>query len=1196
VINRLRDWVSSVATLSNRRRSTRLPQRTFLVGGRVRVAVALVSVGMLSAIAPATSNAASPAPRWQVQLVPMPENFPTGTHTTETANDYEVVLTDIGGAPASGPVTISGKLAPGVTTTGAIGGSGNIFTSCEEPDGGREFKCTAAELYAGDSALELPVDVEASAPEVLETEITVEGGGAPTLSRVFTNTHSSATPSFGIREWSVFPTGPAGEDDDVAGGRPAAFNTFFQTPVEDDFFPGSENPYSAQRAGVENVKDMIIDLPPGFVGNPTVAAKCSIQVFLSQPGSPNGCPAGSQVGWFSVGGSAGVYQHQPIYNLVPEYGYPAEFGFYDSGLSHGIVAQATLAHTSQGYAVQFDASELVKVIAGPYYLQVGFFGDPALETGILGSGKPFFTNPSECTGEPLRTTLHLDTWANPAPTVLNANGARDYDKANFSEPQWHNVVSESAPVVGCENLQFNPTFSLTPEETKTDSPSGIGIDLDVPQNEEPEGLATPPLRDATVQLPAGLVVDPSSASGLAGCTESELAPDSTDPGSCPAASEVGTASLRTPLIEHVLEGAVYLGTPGCSPCGDADASSGRLLKLYIEVNDPSTGVVVKVPGTVAADPATGRLTATFKESPQLPFEDLELHINGGSRAPLTTPPTCGEYITDTDLMPWSAPESGPDATPQTAFNLTSGPGGSACASNEGELSDSPSFEAGTTASVAGTYSPFVLSLRREDGSQRFSALNVTLPPGLTGKLAGVSQCSDAALASAAANAGLAEQSTPSCPASSEVGSVTVGAGSGTPFYVHGHAYLAGPYNGAPFSLAIVTPAVAGPFDLGTVVVRSALYIDPVTAQVTVKSDPLPTILAGIPLDIRSIAISISRPEFMLNPTSCDVMSLAGEAVSTTTQAAPLASRFQGGGCKGLAFKPSLAASTAGKASKEDGASLDVKVLYPAGPMGTYANIKSVKVYLPKQLPSRLTTLQKACLAATFEADPASCPSASDVGAATATTPLLSAPLTGPAYLVSHGGEAFPDLEIVLQGEGVTLILDGNTDIKNGITSSTFKAIPDAPVSSFELKLPTGRYSILGTDLPHESHNLCGQKLIMPTEITGQNGVELRESTPIGVEGCAPAIAVVGHKVSGKTATIHVSVPAAGKLVATGKGLSKASKTATGASTLTVKLVLTNGEAAILSKHKGRKLKAKINLTFTPKAGKKLKSSTVVIVG
>ena len=405
-------------------------------------------------------------------------------------------------------------------------------------------------------------------------------------------------------------------------------------------------------------------------------------------------------------------------------------------------------------------------------------------------------------------------------------------------------------------------------------------------------------------------------------------------------------------------------------------------------------------------------------------------------------------------------------------------------------------------------------------------------------------------------------------------------------------------------MSIVTPAVAGPFSLGDVIVRAAISVNPNTSALTVSSDPLPQIIDGVPLRIQTVNVTIDKPGFMFNPTNCAQQQVTG----TITGALPngsagssvaVSSPFAAAGCKDLPFKPTFTVSTQGKTSKADGASLDVKLTSKGGPQagGGEANIRAVKVDLPKQLPSRLTTLQKACTEAQFDANPAGCPAASNVGTASAVTPIFSHPLTGPAYFVSHGGQAFPDLEIVLQGEGITLILDGNTDIKKGITSSIFRSVPDAPITNFELKLPTGPYSILGTNLPASAnYSLCGQKLALPTAFVAQNGAEIHESTPLSVSGCKPAITVVKHSVKGGTATIVVSVPAAGRLVATGSGLSRASGKASKAGTVTVKLTLTKGEAAFLAKHHGRKLRAKINLRFTPRKGSRLTTSVTVLIG
>ncbi len=1165
----------------SRRARTKAPA---LHKGRLTLASVLAALAVAVMMGAASADATvAPAPRWDAQLIAQPTNFKVGLYG-ETTNAYEVVLTDIGGAPPSGPVKVVVKLAPGVTVElveeAFNGDSLPWSTDCEPAAEATEVVCNVPGVVRHGADFFFRVAVSNTAASVLTSEVEVEGGGAPTLHKAFSTFVSSEKAPFAITDFSSTITGPAGEGDAKAGDHPTLLNTLLTAPMETVFNAGEELPvYFPPRGAVRNDKDIVVDLPAGVVGNPTAAPRCPIQVFLAQQPATDNCPPGSQVGVFSIGGTSTVSQgdagggtvgdRNPIFNLAPEPGYPAEFGLYLKDLNHGVLAPATLAHTSQGYVIRVIASELVTAVDGPYYLQTSFFGNPQRAAGLPGVGKSLLTNPGDCSGHPLRTEVHIDTWSNPASVPLRADGTRDFGAADFSDPQWYSASSEAPAVSGCEALQFNPTIQVKPDASTADSPSGLGVKISVPQNEEPEGLATPPLRDATVTLPPGLVVDPSSADGLVGCSMAQLSPDSTDPGTCPDGSKLGTAMVKTPLIDHPLEGSVYLGTPECSPCSSADAASGKMLKLDLEISEPTTGIVVKLPGTVSADPVSGQLTASFKENPQLPFETLELHIKSGTRAPLTTPPACGEYTTTTDLMPWSAPQSGPDATPQAPFNLASGPGGSACVSSEAELANSPSFDVGTTAPLAGAYSPFVLKLGREDGSQRLTAVNVTLPPGLTGKLAGVAQCSDAQLAAAAGHAGAAEQANPSCPAASELGSVTVGAGSGSPFYVGGHAYLAGPYKGAPFSLAIVTPAVAGPFDLGTVVVRAGLYIDPTTAQVTVKSDPIPTILAGIPLDIRSVAVTISRPSFMLNPTDCNPTSVTGATLSTLGQTAPLSSRFQVGGCQGLPFKPVLTASTEGKTSKADGASLSVKMVSPG--IGQ-ASVAKVDLTIPAILPSRLTTIQKACTEAVFNANPASCPSASDIGTATVQTPLLNAPLSGPVYFVSHGGAAFPDTEIILQGEGVTLVLDGHTQIKKGVTYSRFESVPDAPFTSFEFNAPEGPYSIFGAN-----GNLCQTEIHMPTTIVAQNGAVLDQSTLVQPQGCPNKLTILSHKVKKRTLTLKIAVPGAGKLTATAKHLGTASKTASGRGVVTLSLTA-----------KGRgKLTTKVKLTFSPSHGKKL---------
>lgn len=1022
------------------------------------------------------------APRWDVRFIPLPANFSVGT-AAETGNTMEFVFTDTGGSPWSGPVNIVVKLPAGVTAEAV--GRGNPWTSeCAPASGGSEVVCALAEIHSQNAALPIRVGVSNAAAETVTTEISVSGGGAPPVTKLVSNRISSEKAPFAITEFESGATGAAGEPDVVAASHPTLYNTVLASPTETTINLGEVA--RQQHAPIKNDKDLFVDLPPGFVGNPTAAPKCPIRVFLSERSVLSHCPPASQVGSFAISGNAEVYMgtgtgsdgRNPIFNLEPEFGYPAEFGFYDKGLSHGVVVPAMLAHTSEGYVVRVASPELVTGLFGPYFLQTSFFGNPLRAAGQPGAGAAFLTNPSDCSAPVARTDLHLDLWSDPAPVAQKADGSRSYAATEFGDPRWYSA-SSAAPGVGeCEALHFNPTLALKPSATAADSPSGLDVKIVVPQSEEPEGLATPPLRDVTVTLPPGLVVNPSSAEGLAGCSESQLAPESVSPGACPDASKLGTVTVETPLIEHRLAGSVYLGSPECAPCTAEDARSGRLLRLYIEINDPSTGVVIKLPGQVVADPSNGQLSAVFAENPQLPFESIELQLRSGPRAPLTTPTTCGEFTTATDLKPWSAPESGPDATPASRFGISSGPGGAACPLGEVSLANAPSFEAGTVTPLAGTYSPFLLKVSRENGSQRISSIEATLPSGLTGKLVGIPYCSNEAIRSASGRSGRDEQSNPSCPLASEVGTVTVGAGSGTPFYVQGHAYLAGPYKGAPISLEIITPAVAGPFDLGTVAVRTALYVNEYSAQIHAVSDPIPSILAGIPLDLRSIALNLNRPRFALNPTSCNASGVLGGATSTFGQFAALQSRFQVGGCKGLEFKPKISLSLKGGTKRTSHPALKAVVTYPK--QGAYANIARAQVSLPHSEFLDQGNIAQACTKTNLTAS--ACTAKSIYGKAKAWTPLLEKPLEGPVYLVGGYGYKLPALVAELNGQ-IRILLVGKIDTgKSRGIRNTFEAVPDAPVEKFVLEMKGGKkYGLL-----ENSENLCKKKQVAAASFRAQN--------------------------------------------------------------------------------------------------------------
>jgi hypothetical protein len=612
--------------------------------------------------------------------------------------------------------------------------------------------------------------------------------------------------------------------------------------------------------------------------------------------------------------------------------------------------------------------------------------------------------------------------------------------------------------------------------------TGVSIDLSVPQNENPDGLASCDLKDVSMTLPAGVAINPSAANGLAGCTDVDFAVSSSAEGHCLNASVIGAVAVKTPLLTDPLNGSLYISAP--LEQGAAAAASGRMFRVFLEAE--AAGVRIKRIGTVVPDPTTGQLTATFDDNPQLPFETLHVQLEGGPQATLTTPRACGVYTTHTLLTPWARPTEPVEAN--SSFTIDENCGAA--------TSFTPSLQAGTLANAAGVFSPFTMTLSRPDGQQDFSGLNLTLPPGLVGKLAGIPLCPEAQAAAG------------TCSPSSQIGKVIAAAGSGTsPLWVPQPGrtptavYLAGPYKGAPFSLSVVVPAEAGPFNLGTVVVRAALLIDPHDAHVSVVSDRFPTILDGVPLNVQTVNVTLDRPGFILAPTNCSPTQITGTATSSAGATASLSTRFRVGSCAGLKFAPKFSNSTLGRASKGGGASLTTKLSFPTN-QGIQPNVARVKVELPKQLPSRLTTLQKACVSEQFDVNPSGCPSASFIGHATVHTPLLPVPLTGPAIFVSHGGEAFPSVVMVLQGDNVTVDLVGATLIRGGVTSTTFKTVPDVPFTTFELTLPQGKYSALAANLPAKAnYDFCKQKIVMPTEFVAQNGAVIQQITPITTTGC-----------------------------------------------------------------------------------------------
>ena len=901
-----------------------------------------------------------------------------------------------------------------------------------------------------------------------------------------------------------------------AAAHPWGLTARIEFNTEEVYFGGEE---AALPVPTRDPKDVVTSLPPGLLGNPMAVPRCSLTYVAS---SSEQCPGDTQVGWYAARLQGGKELVAPVVAVVPEAGQSAEFALENTTKFDTPILTGHLVRTSQGYGFTVVSKDIP--ILGIISVELTFWGVPAdsshnemrgricrraapsdelsCEGGSERSGiapVPFLTMPADCSAGPETVVVKADSWEE----------AGKYSEAHVTLPE----------ATGCDSLRFDPTLEVHPDTILADEPVGLEVGLKVPLSETPGTDATPQLRNTVVTFPDGMSISPGAVDGIHACEE--FGPEGIDitgpeseeagldgelqlaPGHCPNASIVGTAEAITPFLPIPVYGHVYLARPNCGApgepeCREEDAADGKLYRLYLELGGTGelaqTGVHFKVPLETDANLATGQLTTRSLETPQAPFSELKIHLNGGPRAPIANPGVCGPAVTTSDFTPWSAPgitPSGqlvagtPDATPSSFFDVEG------CANPPGL---NPGFLAGNVSTQAAAFTPFTLNLSREDREQYVKGIVLHTPPGLLGLLASVPLCGEAQ-----AEAG-------TCEAGSQIGTTRVASGAGShPFEIEGSVFLTGPYDGAPFGLSIVTHVDAGPFNLGVVVVRARIAVNEETSTLTIATDEtgphaIPQVVFGVPLRLRRVTVDVNRPGFMFNPTNCGEHKI--EATITGTQGAStvIKTPFTASDCSGLAFKPSFSVSTSGHTSRADGASLDAKLSYPAGALGKDTNIASVKVDLPKQLPSRLSTLQKACPAARFETNPATCPSASVVGIVRAKTPLLPVGLSGPVYFVSHGGEAFPSLIVVLQGDGVRVDLTGTTFIsKAGITSSTFKTVPDVPVDTFELYLPEGKTSALAAN-----GDLCKEqsKLKMPTRFVAQNGVVLKQTTKITVTGCA----------------------------------------------------------------------------------------------
>jgi hypothetical protein len=1100
---------------------------------RVRgLACVLVAVGVMCVASLASATAASAAsPWWHLTSGARPTFLkPDGT------GQLVVTASNLGDGAARGessPIVFSDTLPEGLRATAveAIAGSPSAANlgpvKCSHAHG--LATCVFEHAVPSYHQIEIIIDVKVEGARTGELNLlAVSGGGAPSASISRPVTVSSEVTPFGMEDFELSNEEVGGSFDTQAGSHP--FQTTFTTNVNQsvgEFNQAIHKP-EAQPAGL--AKDLNFKLPPGLLGNPTPFPQCSLGQFFHRP-DPR-CSSRTVLGvamiTFAEPGILGLEKVSvPVFNLEPAVGEPARFGFLVTPNNPVFIDSAVRSGEDYGImGLVRNIPETAALISS----EVVFWGVPGSPAHDASRGKgclegtgcqpleensppPFFELPSSCSG-PSQSSVEGDSWQAPSPSGVFPQ------LASFTMPA----------LDGCNRLPFHPSIEVAPDSAEASRPTGLLVDVHNSQGESlnAEGLGDADVKDITVALPEGVAVDPSSGDGLAACSEglagfqgfrnlpsqpsvstATFSPALPEPllqgvNFCANASKIGEATIHTPLLPNPVKGFVYLATQNENPFGS-------LVAMYIVAEDPVSGVLIRLAGQVHLS-ETGQIVTTFESSPQAPFEDAELHFFGGERAPLTTPARCGAYTTTASFVPWSAEPGQPPAAASSTFDITSGPQGAPCPGVS--LPFSPSLTGGAVNINAGAFSQLTTTIGREDGQQNLQTVQLHFPPGLSGLLTGVKLCPQAQ-----ANEG-------TCGAESLIGETTVSAGVGSdPVSVKGgRVYLTETYDGAPFGLSIVNPVKAGPFDLehdtsnpanepacDCVVVRAKIEVDPITAALTITTDPsgphaIPHLIDGIPVQIKAVNVLINRPGFTFNPTNCDPFSITAAIGSDEGAGAPISTPFQVTNCANLKFAPKFAVSTSGKTSKANGASLHVKLTYPQGPAGTYANIARVKVDLPKQLPSQLKTLQKACTAAQFEANPAGCPAASMVGYAKAVTPLIPVPLEGPAIFVSHGNEAFPSLTMVLQGYGVKIDLVGSTFIsKAGITSSTFKTVPDQPIGSFELTLPQGKYSALAAN-----GNLCKTKLAMPTEFLAQNGAKINESTKISVTGC-PKTKKAKHK-------------------------------------------------------------------------------------
>ncbi len=1049
--------------------------------------LALCSLCLLGA-----SSATAAAPVWNLDIHHNETNFSPGS----TA-EYWFEVNNVGDAASSGPITLKVNLPTGLTVaavrTNALSNVGFGLTwNCTGAPGSKTLTCTASESIPRHSIsrdLILTVNVAPGAGGNLFTTATISGGGAAPRSALEPTTVDPEPASFGIvpASWvadffkadGLSTVRPSGAHPDLASFA-FDFNSI-SSPLPDTI---------DQKAPNESVRDLEVLLPPGFIGVPTAVGECTQAEFLGKI-----CPASSQVGRFD----ASLYPYSNAISYLP-----FSRGVYNLSHPRGVISDLAFAllgnpvhirvslDPANHYAIRTTVSDINETLP-PFNQKLTVWGVPADPShdsercayfeGVTSKDcstdqpqKPFLAVPSECGVQHTMRFRKADSWQHPgvfSPEV-------DYD-----------LPGETTD---CDKPRFDPEVEVVTTGKQANTPTGLDVHVKIAQNENPNALATPPVKRFTVKLPQGMSFSPSFADGLKSCSLSQMQLGNNEPVQCPDASRIGEVALHTPLLPKSAEGSMYLAAQGDNPFGSTFA---LLLVLH---DTEERGVLIKIPGRIDVDPSSGQITTVFEDTPQFPFDDLTLKFRSGPRAPLVSPPSCGKQTIGVEVASYAQPQKPVDAS--NTYEVTEGPSGTPCPPESSRRPFHPSFTGGTLNPVAGAYSPFLFRLSRSDDEQELSQVTTHLPQGLVAKIAGVPLCPEQAIASISSELGTAGQelNNPACPAASQIGSVSAGLGAGPgPNYFDGKVYLAGPYKGAPLSLAVVAPALAGPYDLGNVVVRTALYVDPNTAKVRAVTDSFPTILHGVILRVRDVRLRIDRPQTTINPTSCErksvdglITGVGGDLLSTADDSLFNASSpFQVGSCSDLLFKPKLSLRLFGGTHRGSHPKFRATVQFPPGG----ANTAFASVALPHSEFLDQGHIGTVCTRPQFAAE--ACPAASIYGTVSAKTPLLDEELHGNIYLRSSSHQ-LPDLVAAFRGGRIDANLVGRVDSVNGGIRNTFDFVPDVPVTSATFSFFGGKKGLLVN-----SRDICKGTPKATAIFKGQNGDESTLRPPLK-SACAKA--------------------------------------------------------------------------------------------